>query len=217
MSSLKISETIDAWIGDMPQVPHHRSRSWDHCYAYFQDAKRSGLKERRDEAAIQLGFYLASWGMYRGSSFLLQNAYTIHQDVIEVLASSDSDILWHNEIGWKDDRVAVEAVLRTAENIRDAYRAFGNATDTLVTKVLLGTVACVPALDRYFLDGFKDAGFKGRSLNRNWMEQLVGFCRENAVVLRNEQARIKRKYGFDYPAMKLVDMYFNQRGFELEK
>lgn len=31
-----------------------------------------------DYLSLQLAFYLASWGMYRGSSFLLQKYYRVH-------------------------------------------------------------------------------------------------------------------------------------------
>lgn len=34
---------------------------------------------------MQLTFYLASWGMYRGSSFLLQKDYKVHVPVVEEL------------------------------------------------------------------------------------------------------------------------------------
>jgi len=39
------------------------------------------LRERRDPdgSALQLAFYLASWGMYRGSAFLLQKDCRIHR------------------------------------------------------------------------------------------------------------------------------------------
>jgi hypothetical protein len=30
-----------------------------------------------------MAFYLASWGMYRGSSFLLWKDYLIHQEVVD--------------------------------------------------------------------------------------------------------------------------------------
>lgn len=35
--------------------------------------------------SLQLAFYLASWGMYRGSSFLLQKDYRIHIPVVKEL------------------------------------------------------------------------------------------------------------------------------------
>jgi hypothetical protein len=50
---------------------HHRYRSWEHCYRYFRQRRHLRADRDIDHAALQLGFYLASWGMYRGSSFLL--------------------------------------------------------------------------------------------------------------------------------------------------
>ena len=35
-----------------------------------------------DYLSLQLAFYLASWGMYRGSSFLIQKDYRVHIPVV---------------------------------------------------------------------------------------------------------------------------------------
>ena len=59
-----------------------RYASWEHCYVFFKDFFKSENKDL-DAAALNLAFYLASWGMYRGSSFLLQHDYKIHKDLIE--------------------------------------------------------------------------------------------------------------------------------------
>ena len=40
--------------------PHHRYRSWEYCYRYFQRAAPVAIAADRDHAALQLGFYLAS-------------------------------------------------------------------------------------------------------------------------------------------------------------
>jgi hypothetical protein len=48
----------------------------------------------------------------------------------------------------------------------DAYDAFGTPTDTLITKIMLGTVACSPACDRYFIAGFKAEGYAFSYFNR---------------------------------------------------
>ncbi|MBI4500776.1 MAG: hypothetical protein HY700_06400 [Gemmatimonadetes bacterium] len=64
---------------------HHRYRSWEHCYNYFRRARPARLAADRDQATLQLAFYLASWGMYRGSSFLLRHAYTVHGDTIDII------------------------------------------------------------------------------------------------------------------------------------
>jgi hypothetical protein len=52
---------------------YDRLRSWDHCYKFFQ-----GGFEDNELASLHLAFYLASWGMYRGSSFLLDKDYLVH-------------------------------------------------------------------------------------------------------------------------------------------
>src|ERR1700724_165165 len=69
-TEVDIAEKIKAYHG--VRGPHDRDRSWEHCYRYFRSADASTIRKDHDQAALQLGFYLASWGMYRGSSFLLQ-------------------------------------------------------------------------------------------------------------------------------------------------
>jgi hypothetical protein len=121
---------------------HHRYRSWEHCYAYFRKSKIEGALANLDHAAIQLGFYLASWGMYRGSSFLLQHTYTVHKGVIEQLASRRFSVLWEHEFGaGADDEKTVPTILEAITAVREAYSPFaqladsGLPTDTLVSKV----------------------------------------------------------------------------------
>jgi len=200
---------------------HHRYRSWEHCYAYFRAARRRGIAQERDAAALQLAFYLASWGMYRGSSFLLQHAYTVHRGAVDVIAEARYGRLWQADVGaHPSDTELIPMIQELSEGIRRSYAAFvptsvtGQPTDTLVTKVLLGTFGCLPACDRYFVDGFKGAGFSYSCLNRKFIERVLGFCRDHEHQLRTEQASIMRRDGVHYPFMKLVDMCFWQLGFE---
>jgi hypothetical protein len=159
--------------------------------------------------------------MYRGSGFLLQHAYTIHLDVIKTLTSSRLARLWETEFGaGQSDNELAPLVLTAASAIRHAYQPFsssavaGDATDTLVTKVLLGTIGCLPACDRFFIDGFKAAGLSYSRLNMHFVNRLLEFTHANLPALRAEQSRIKSRSGVRYPVMKLVDMYFWQLGYE---
>jgi hypothetical protein len=88
-----------AYFGKVAGDPHHRYRSCEHCYRFFRDLKASGFEAQRQNAALQLGFYLASWGMYRGSTFLLQHAYTVHLGVVDCLAFPRFAPLWEREFG----------------------------------------------------------------------------------------------------------------------
>jgi hypothetical protein len=202
---------------------HHRYRSWEYCYQYFRNARVNSLTAARDHAALQLGFYLASWGMYRGSSFLLQHTYTVHRNVIDVIAESRFDDLWNADFGEKKtDVLFIPRVWELIAAVREAYKPFapriGSAqpTDTLVTKVILGTFGCLPACDRYFIDGFKQQRFSYSRLNNKFMDQILGFCQKHHGELEYERARIKKAGGIHYPLMKLVDMHFWQIGYQLD-
>ena len=69
-----------------------RYASWEHCYVFFKKFFYPEDKEKDvdiDKAALNLAFYLASWGMYRGSSFLLQHDYKIHEGLIEEISKDN--------------------------------------------------------------------------------------------------------------------------------
>jgi hypothetical protein len=203
---------------------HHRYRSWEHCYTYFRKARRRGLAHERDQAALQLGFYLASWGMYRGSSFLLQYTYTVHCGIVDLIADSRYDKLWSRDFGASEgDAQLIPDLERLIDSIHVSYRTFvrpkqsGQPTDTLITKVLLGTFGCLPACDRYFLAGFKRRGFQYSRLNTRFLERVLQFSLDHLEQLREQQIRIERQGGVRYPLMKLVDMCFWQIGYENER
>lgn len=61
--------------------PYQRYNSWYHCYDAF------GKLSDTNHLALHLGFYLASWGMYRGSSTLLQKDYLVHVEPIKIIKS----------------------------------------------------------------------------------------------------------------------------------
>ena len=200
---------------------HDRFRSWEHCSSYFRRTTPQGLSAVRYQAALQLAFYLASWGMYRGSSFLLQYSFTAHLGVIDLLANPSFSGLWNTEFGAnRTDYDLVPKIIEAIDGIRTAYQPFaklsasGQASDTLVTKVILGTFGCLPACDRYFIEGFKHEGFPYSRLNRNFIESVLHFCQGNFRDLNNARVAIEKTGRVRYPLMKLVDMYFWQIGFD---
>jgi hypothetical protein len=202
---------------------HHRDRSWEHCYRYFHKSTPAALAADADEAALHLGFYLASWGMYRGSSFLLQYSHTVHLGVIRQLVGPQFSVLWEKEFGADEsDEKLVPTVMEAIHAVREAYRPFAppaesrQASPTLITKIMLGTFGCLPACDRYFIQGFRSTGFRYSYLTREFVERVLQFCIENLRDLREEQRTIEHNGAMRYPLMKLVDMYFWQIGCELD-
>ena len=87
-ATLSVEEAIRCirtYYNETVEDPHGRYLSWQHCYNAFT-TNRGGLDENTfDYLALHLAFYLASWGMYRGSSFLLQKDYKVHIPVVKIL------------------------------------------------------------------------------------------------------------------------------------
>jgi hypothetical protein len=212
---MKIESRIQSYFGELENDKHHRYRSWEHCYQFFQSSDSSELRKHPELGALQLGFYLASWGMYRGRSFLLQRAYTAHIGAVICLTDHKWSTLWKTEFGANaDDQERVNQVVSLAYGLRESYAEFGTPTDILVTKIMLGTIGCTPACGRYFIAGFKSEEGSYSYFNQRFMTQVLGFCRNNLTKLRRSQTMIAKSVGTRYPLMKLIDMYFFQGGLD---
>lgn len=205
-----------------PGVPdHHRFQSWEHCFRLFQTAPDQPSEDFVDLGALHLAAYMASWGMYRGSGFLLQYAYPVHRQAVRSVLDPAFARLRADELGGQgDDDELIELVVRLAEQVRDAYRPFAREngsrppSDVLVSKVILGTSGAIPALDRFVRSGIQAEGLRGGAIGRPLLRRLAGFARNNLGALRAEQNRINTERGIRYPLMKVVDMYLWQRGIE---
>jgi hypothetical protein len=220
---MKIKPIIRSYHLPVKEYQHHRYRSWEHCYNYFRELAPNKIGQDLDHAALQLGFYLASWGMYRGSSFLLQHAYTVHRGVIVLLAEDRFKPLWEHEFGTgHNDTKLLPLIMDAINAIKATYKPFvpnegsQQPTDTLITKIILGTFGCLPACDRFFIDGFKKCDFPFSYLNQQFIQRISAFCTANSDELFEVQKEIKDLTGVHYPMMKLVDMYFWQIGYDLD-
>lgn len=153
--------------------PTDRYASFDYCFNHFQRNRnnpQSLLGANLELSCNQLGFYLASWGMLRGSSFLLQRSAKHFIPLVELIATAPTE-LWELDVH-KYDSNGLSLLIDWAAKIREALHpkdwetSQGVATDILVTKVLLGVFGCVPAFDTYFKKGFSVSTFSKGSLQR---------------------------------------------------
>ena len=60
-----IIKSSTEFYNDLKADENGRYRSWEHCYSHFIKARESKEVDY-DYLSLQLAFYLASWGMYRG-------------------------------------------------------------------------------------------------------------------------------------------------------
>ena len=155
--------------------------------------------------------------MYCGFSFLLQKDYKIHIPVVEELLKDKYDPLFGIqcvELRKESNQVLLNEISKWMETYYESVRKTVKETDvknkissTLITKVLMGTFDCVPAYDRYFIDGIKNQKVSTRNYNISSLLKLVNYYDENFSQL--EQARPKMEVcGLPYPQMKILDMGF---------
>lgn len=67
---------------------------WYHCYEYFKASRYRQLTATDyNMLSLHLSVYLAQANMYHGSSFILQNGYKIHREVIRLICSPRYHVL----------------------------------------------------------------------------------------------------------------------------
>jgi len=89
-------------------------------------------------------------------------------------------------------------------------------TDTLLSKIVLGTLGCSPAFDRYFNDGTKLKEIKATKFDKKSIENLFEFIERNKLEIGAFQKELLEQENIYYPIFKLVDMFFWNEGFNIK-
>ena len=208
----ELKNVINIFYKTYKNDKNSRYFSYDHCRKCFIENKNDPSKY--DLIVLNLYAYLASWGMLR-NSFLMQKDYLFNKPVVEILCKSKYSSLLNNS---KD----VDLIIELGNEIRDYYRdkpywdekgtksAIKNATDTLITKILLGTFGCVVAYDQYVTKALRSVGICGM-FNKKSILQLNQFIEDNKPLINIYTDEL----GGLYTPMKIIDMYFFEKGLKL--
>jgi hypothetical protein len=209
---MDIERNLKAYLG--AREPTARYTSFDYCFNHFQSHRDSGhLAELASPSGLEpsclhLGFFLASWGMLRGSSDLLKRSIKHYAPLIEVIESASPGVWEIDAHAYSDE--SIELLLDTASQLRVALPE--GASDILVTKIMLGVFGCVPAFDTYFKKGFGVSTFGRKSLRK-----VARFYQENAEPIEAHRVptldfasggETTRKY----TRAKVIDMIFFVEG-----
>ena len=210
ISTTQIKEKIALYLGS--HSVDGRYTSFDYCYNYFRGFVDSGSideiasAENLQASCLQLGFYLASWGMYRGSSQLLQHSAHSLVPVVQAIASTEK-MMWKIDVDTYDE-ISYTKISDSMEQIAEAFPH--NASLTLKTKTLLGVFGCVPAFDSFFVT---NSGL--RTLNLQSLMKLRTFYEKNKSTIeeiRQGTHTLDFKDGQPtkhlYTRAKMVDMIF---------
>ncbi len=200
--------------------PQDRYTSFDYCYNYFIVTK--DITQDFEKSCLVLGFYLASWGMFRGSSFLLQKSVKQFESTIKYIATLDKSV-WLIDVDNYDNN-NIQTIIKIYNDIKKCLIDNNNADLTLITKILLGVFGFIPAFDNYFCNSFRKisngkCGF--RRVNANSLSIIKAFYENNKVPIDKLSSetfttdfKTNKKTNINYPKAKIIDMYGFTSGLE---
>jgi len=177
-----LAQFIDGNGKNGGKKPDERYASFDYCFNHFQSFREKGCIEKManednmQTSCLHLGFYLASWGMLRGSSFLLEKSIKYYEPLIINISKFDKRIWEIDANSYTEENI--EVLLECRDMICKSLGNRTKLTDTLTTKIMLGIFSNVPAFDDFFRRGFKVHSFGKKSLR-----MLAKFYNENKNVI----------------------------------
>ena len=210
--SIDIKEVIESY--QMSTNPMDRYTSFDYCYNYFKT--NNNLTKDMEKSCLTLGFYLSSWGMYRGSSAILQRSVKTFEELIKYYDSLERNIWEIDADNYSDGNI--EIILEVYAETRKLILPQNNSHLTLVTKILMGVFGFIPAFDRYFCSTFRDI-FKAEKcgftvVNRKSLILLRDFYQENFKEIDKFSSKtLTRDFisgdftNINYSKSKIIDMY----------
>ncbi|OJU54401.1 MAG: hypothetical protein BGN96_13240 [Bacteroidales bacterium 45-6] len=193
--------------------PDDRYTSFDYCYNYFR--MTNDLTQDIEKSCLVLGFYLASWGMFRGSSFLLQKSVKHFESTILYIATLDKSV-WDIDVDNYNEK-NIDTIIGIYKDIKKLLILNGNSDLTLITKILLGIFGFIPAFDNYFGNSFRaiyggQCGF--RKLNVKSLTFIKAFYDSNKSTIDRLSMETfttnfttGQKTTINYPKAKIIDMY----------
>jgi hypothetical protein len=208
--SANIQNYLDGCHSSKGRKPDERYASFDYCFNYFQSFRESGKfweiagpGTNLQLSCLHLGFYLASWGMLRGSADLLQKSSRHLINVIEVVAGADPSLRELDAHCYTESNI--QRLVKLAGAIRQKYPLM---SDILVTKIMLGVFGSVPAFDANFKRGFGVAKFNDKALRK-----IAIFYQDHAEVLDTYRVPTLDFFSGEhtqrrYTRAKVIDMVF---------
>ena len=211
---MNISQNISKYVGSGLRKATGREASFDFCFNYFQSFRRNNnieaiaKSENIELSCLQLGFFLASWGMFRGSSPLGQRWSSKHyQRLIENLVRFDRAI-WDIDVADYGDPAKVSMLIKCGNMIATSLE---HDSDILRTKVMLAVFGSVPAFDNNFTLPGVGLGRSPLPFREETLKKILAFYNTNKNEIDSHQISMLdfltgQPIGILYPRAKIIDM-----------
>lgn len=201
------------------------SSSWESCYIAFGKAfrkRKNGLSvTEKDYLCHHLSIYLNSSEMFRNSCISMMDE-KIHEAAVEVILNYGH--LRGTTCRDLKDKSNMDSLFELVDKLKmiylreiDAKHIVLDFGDAFISKVISGTLGCVPTLDDSFMKGIRKFNEQngtslGYDLNERSIESLAIFYIQNRFAFDAAVASMKTDAGIYYPEMRFLDIGFSQLG-----
>ena len=225
--SIQIERYINKFTSQLDKDNHSRYKSFDHCKNFFNILIKKDILNDKDidQMSLLLFSYLSSWGMLR-NSFIMYKDYLFHKGAVEILLKEKYKTLHNfNPINQNSESI-IKLILELKKEInnyyfgkkyydgREEYVVNNKISDTLISKIILGTLSCVPAFDRYVRLGLRGVKIPA-SFSKNGLKELNDYVINNKDSSYSICKTSKSITKDTYPIMKLVDICLWEYGKEI--
>jgi hypothetical protein len=212
----------------------HRYASFDYCYNYFKTT--DNIEIDIEKSCLVLGFYLASWGMFRKSFLLQKNAYFFEDTILYISKlKRDSLDVWNIDV----DKYTKENIDKIIEIYKEIQKCLRLDTEehihlTLITKILLGVFGFIPAYDSNFCYTFShleedDEKYRIKIVSsysdtfydklKKSLNTIKTFYDDNSDIINEQKIytidfKTGEKTEILYPKAKIIDMYGFAKGLK---
>lgn len=179
-----------------------RYHAWTYCHDEFYKYRlhRPTNQADIDLLCLHLHCYLGNWGMFRHSK-LVQHNFLIHRGVIDIIYDLQYVNLWDADAKTIQANTNSRLIMQLIGEIQNYYNSMGiSATDTLVSKVILGTICCIPAFDTKVINTLKRLGIP----HKICPDSILGICKFY-FKYQSDFDQFWNKYMQNVPFAKMID------------
>ncbi len=188
------------------KTAEERYSSFDLCYSYFINNKGNLVGANMETSCLQLWAFLSSWGMVARGNALQGKSYASLKDVIQFINNNPQFYLSKiDSNNYVDEMAALYLGIKKALNLTQASQK------TIITKIMLGVYACIPAFDQYVCETLRTSTIGDLSqrniqsivsLYNNHKQQIDSLAATTPVISFNG-IYIN---GLHYSPAKIIDM-----------
>lgn len=182
-----------------------RGYAWIDCYTSFNNERVT-----QEQKAKELYLYLANWGMVVRKSFLLQYNWRIFTNVIKILEKEEYKELKDLDVRDSNIQKKIKNLIKLKKEINNNllnYHAGNNITDTLVSKIILGTLGCTIAYDSKVVENLRENKIASAGFNDKSLEELAKFYNLNFERFENARKDIESKTESKCTQFKFLDLF----------